>query len=157
MRRLGTAAVSAAMVLAVSAGAVFAAPPTITVIDFSQFEAQAEADWLAECGFAVDVEFEGHIIVHEFDGGRLVEVDNWHTSMSYSANGKTFALVNPIAGPDHVWVGRDGVHYLATNGRSVFGGTVGRVVINLDTGAVVSSHGLAVDSPLDDICSSIAP
>ena len=45
------AALSATAVMALSAGAAFAAGPTITRIDFSQFEPQAEADWLAMCGF----------------------------------------------------------------------------------------------------------
>src|SRR5215208_4071901 len=90
MRRVGMAALSAATVLAMSAGAAFAAPPTITIVDISQFEGQSEAEWLANCGFAVDVEFEGHIIVHEFSGQRLVEVDNWRFVATYSANGKTF-------------------------------------------------------------------
>jgi hypothetical protein len=157
MRRVGMAALSAATVLVMSAGAAFAAPPTITIVDISQFEGQAEADWLAECGFAVDVEFEGQIIVHEFDGPRLVEVDNWRVTMTYSANGKTFVAVHPLAGPDIFWIARDGTLYRATVGRSAFDGMIGRIVRNLDTDTVESSHGLAVDNPLDDICAMIAP
>lgn len=157
MRRVGIAALSAATVLVMSAGAAFAAPPTITIVDFSQFEGQAEADWLAQCGFAVDVEFEGHIIIHEFGGKRLREIDNWRASFTYSANGKTFVAVHPLAGPDRFWIARDGTLYKATSGRSPFDGMIGRIVRNLDSDTVVSSHGRAIDNPLDDICAMIAP
>jgi hypothetical protein len=157
MHRVAIAALSAATVLVMSAGAAFAAPPTITIVDFSQFEGQSEAEWLAACGFAVDVEFEGHIVIHEFGGPRLVEVDNWRTTMTYSANGKTFVAVHPLAGPDIFWIADDGTHYQATMGRSPFDGLIGRIVRNLDTDTVVSSHGRAIDNPLDDICAMIAP
>lgn len=52
----------------------------------------------------MDVEFEGHIIIHEFSGPRLVEVDNWRVVFTYSANGKTFVAVHPLAGPDIFWI-----------------------------------------------------
>jgi len=157
MRRIGLAALGAAAVLAMSAGAALAAPPTITIVDMSQFETQAEADWLAECGFPVDVDFDGKIVVHEFDGTRLVEIDNWQVTMTYSANGKTFVAVHPLVGPDVYYVARDGTQYLATVGRSQFDGLIGRIITNLDTDTVVSSHGLSVDNPIDDICAMIAP
>jgi hypothetical protein len=157
MRRGGIAALSAAAMLAMSAGAAFAAPPTRTIVDLSQFEGQSEAEWLANCGFAVDVEFEGQIIIHEFDGPRLVEVDNWRFVATYSANGKTFVALHPLAGPDILWIARDGTLYRATMGRSPFDGMIGRIVRNLDTDTVESSHGLTIDNPLDDICAMIAP
>jgi hypothetical protein len=157
MRRLAIAALSAATVLVMSVGAAFAAPPTITIVDLSQFEGQSEAEWLANCGFAVDVEFEGHLIVHEFGGQRLVEVDNWRFFATYSANGKTFVALHPLAGPDIFWIARDGTLYRATMGRSPFDGMIGRIVRNLDTDTVESSHGLAIDNPLDVLCAMIAP
>jgi hypothetical protein len=157
MRRVGIAGLSAAAVLLMSAGAAFAAPPTITIVDISQFEEQSEAEWLANCGFAVDVEFEGHIIVHEFGGQRLVEVDNWRFFATYSANGKTFVAVHPLAGPDIFWIASDGTLYHAIAGRAPFDGLIGRIVRNLDTDTVESSHGLAIDNPIDDICAMIAP
>jgi len=157
MRRVGIAALSAVTVLLMSAGAAFAAPPTITIVDISQFEEQSEAEWLANCGFAVDVEFEGHIIVHEFGGQRFVEIDSWRFFATYSANGKTFVALHPLAGTDIYWIADDGTLYRATMGRSPFDGLIGRTVRNLDTDTVVSSHGLAIDNPLDDICAMIAP
>jgi hypothetical protein len=151
------AALVAATVLVLSAGAAFAAPPTRTIVDFSQFEGQAEADWLLECGFAVDVAFEGQIIIHEFSGSHLIEVDNWRVSMTYSANGKTFVAAHPLAGPDRFWIGVDGILYQATMGRSPFNGMIGRIVQNLDTDEVVASHGRAIDNPLGEICTMLAP
>lgn len=157
MRRVGIAALGAGMALGMSGGAAVAARPTITVIDFHSFELQAEADWLAMCGFPVDVSFEGHIIVHEFSGQRLAEVDNWQVTISYSANGKTVDLGHPSVGPDHFWIARDGTLYRATSGRDVFEGLVGRSVWNVATDALVSSHGRTIDNPLDEICAMIAP
>jgi hypothetical protein len=157
MRRAGIAALSAVTVLVMSAGSAFAARPTITIVDFSQFEVFAEADWLDECGFAVDVEFEGHIIFHEFAGPRLVEVSNWRVTMTYSANGKTFVAVHPLAGPDVFWIAGDGTVYHAIAGRAPVDGFIGRNVRNLDTDTVESSHGRAIDNPLDDICAMLAP
>ena len=157
MRKVGIAALSAAAVLAMSAGAAFAAPPTITIVDLSQFEGQSEAEWLANCGFAVDVEFEGHIIIHEFGGQRLVEVDNWRFVATYSANGKTFVALHPRAGADLFWIAGDGTLYQAIVGRAPFDGLIGRVVWNVDTDTIVSSHGLVIDNPIDDICAMLAP
>lgn len=156
MRRAGIAALSAVTVLVLSAGAAFAAKPTITKIDFSQFEPFAEADWEIECGFEVDVEFKGHIIFREFDGGRLVEVNTWLTFQSYSANGKTFVAPS-TAGPDILWLAGDGSTYLAIAGRSPADGLIGRIVRNDDTGDVVSSNGRVIDNPFDDVCAAIAP
>lgn len=157
MRRAGIAGLSAVTLLVMSAGAALAARPTITKVDFSQFEVFAEADWLEECGFAVDVEFEGHIIFHEFSGPRLVEVSNWRVSMTYSANGKTFVAVHTLAGPDRYWTAADGTLYKATTGHSPFDGLIGRIVRNVETDTVVSSRGRAIDNPIDDICAAIAP
>lgn len=133
---------------------VLAARPTTTLVDFSMFEPFAEADWTAECEFPVDVEFEGHIVIHEFDGTRLVSINNWQTYQSYSANGKTFVAPR-TAGPDILWLAGDGTTYQAIVGRSPSDGLIGRLVRNDDTGAVVSSHGRRIDNPFDDVCDAI--
>ena len=157
IRGAGIAVASAAAMLVMSAGATLGAPPTITIVDMSQFEGQSEAEWLANCGFAVDVEFEGQIIIHESGGQHLIEVDNWRFVATYSANGKTFVALHPLAGPDIYWIAGDGTLYHAIVGRAPFDGLIGRVVWNVDTDTVVSTHGLAIDNPIDDICAMIAP
>jgi len=154
MRRLRIAALGAAAVLMMSAGATLAAQPTITFVDFSQFEPFAEADWTAECGFPVDVEFEGHIIFREFAGPRLIEVNTWQTRQSYSANGKTYVAPS-TNGPDILWLAGDSTTYLAIMGRSPADGLIGRLVLNDDTGAVVSRHGREIDNPFDDVCGTL--
>jgi hypothetical protein len=155
MRRVGIAALSAVTVLVMSAGAAFAARPTITKVDFSQFEPFAEADWSAECTFPVDVEFKGHIIFREFDHGRLVEINTWHTFQSYSANGKTFVAPS-TAGPDILWLAGDGTTYLAIAGRSPADGLIGRIVFNDETGDVASSNGRVIDNPFDGVCAVLS-
>ena len=151
-----TAAAFAAVAMLAFAGPAFAARPTITIVDFSEFEGFAEADWATECGFAVDVEFEGHIIFREFSGKHLVEIDTWRISQSYSANGKTVVAPSTV-GPDILWLAGDGTTYHAIAGRSPADGLIGRMVLNDETGDVVSTHGRTIDNPFDDICAMLAP
>lgn len=145
---------AAAMALGLATPAM-AAQPTITKVDFSQFEGFAEADWATECGFPVDVEFRGHIIFREFDGGRHLELNTWQTFQSYSANGTTF-VAPPTNGPDMLWLAGDGTTYLAIVGRSPADGLIGRLVRNDDTGDIVSSNGRVIDNPFDDVCAALA-
>ena len=146
---------AATLVLAISAPAL-AGQPTITKVDFSQFEPFAEADWTAECGFPVDVTFKGHIVFREFSGSRLIAVDTWQTFQSYSANGKTFVAPS-TNGPDMLWLAGDGTTYFAIAGRSPADGIIGRLVFEDGTHVLVDAHGREIDNPYDDVCAAIAP
>jgi hypothetical protein len=159
MRRLVSAAVCAVLLSGLAAGSLFAAKPTKFVIDISdpEFIAGGEEQLSEDCGFAIDLEASGHIIVHQFDGhARLIEIDNYRMFQTLSANGKT-VVVRPDAGPDIVWVGRDGAVYLAITGRPITGsGVIGRTVINLDTGELVSSNGNDVGDFIAALCTALA-
>ena len=160
MRRLVSAAVCAVLLSGLAAGSLFAANPDRFVIDISdpEFIAGGEAQVSEDCGFDITLEASGHIIVHVFDGdSRLLEIANFRMFQSYSANGKT-VVVRPDAGPDIVWFGRDGAVYLAITGRPITGsGVIGRTVINLDTGELVSSNGNDVGSFIENLCAALAP
>ena len=159
MRRFVSAAVAAAILASFAAGSVLAAKPTIFKIDISDpaFEAGVEAQLLVTCGYPIELDGRGHIIVHVFDGPRVVEIDNFRLFETYSANGKS-VTIRPDSGPDIYWVGRDGALYLALTGRSVTGsGVIGRTVVNLDTGEVVSSHGHEIGDFASFLCSELAP
>ena len=159
MRQAGMAVLSAATLLVMGAGAVFAAPPTITIIDVSseEYETDTEDGVSDHCGFPIDFEATGHIIVHEFNGNpRLVEIDNFRLFETFSANGKT-VVVQPDSGPDRLWVGSDGDLYLAIVGRSVTGsGVIGRTVVNLSEFELVSSHGRDLGDFFAFLCSELA-
>ncbi len=158
-RRIAPVVIGAVLAMIVATPAL-AGKPTRSVIDISgaAFEAMVEADLSAECGFAIDLEGTGHIIVRVFEGHRrLVEIDNFRLFETFSANGKS-VVIHPDAGPDIYWVGRDGHTYLALTGRSVTGsGVIGRTVIDLDTGQLVSSHGRDVGDFIERLCFELRP
>jgi hypothetical protein len=160
MPRFLIAGLTSVLMLLLGAGATLAARPNVFVIDVSDpaREAGFEADLLGACGFPIDVEASGHVIVHEFDGNpRLVAINNYRMFETFSANGKTLT-VRPDSGPDVVWVGRDGNLYIALTGRSVTGsGVVGRTVFNLTTLTLVSSHGHDLGDFIAWVCNGLAP
>jgi hypothetical protein len=160
MHRLVPAALCAVLLGTLAAGSVAAAKPDMFIVDNSDpaVEAEDEAFLLAACGYAIDVEGSGHVVVHVFsDHPRLLEIDNYRLFNTFSANGKTI-VVRPDAGPDRFWVGKDGAVYLALVGRSVTGtGVIGRTVVNLDTGELVSSHGRELGDFLTAVCEGLAP
>lgn len=160
MRRIVSAALSGVLLAILATGVAAAAKPDRVVIDISQpgWPEDIEAILLAECGFPIDIEGTGHIIVHVFnDHPRMVEIDNYRLFETFSANGKTIT-VRPDAGPDRYWVGTDGHLYLALTGRSVTGsGVIGRTVIDLTTGETISSRGNEVGDFLTRLCTELAP
>jgi hypothetical protein len=160
MRRVLIAALSGALLAVLAAGATLAAKPNIFVIDVSDpaREAGFEADLLRVCGYPIDVEASGHVIVHEFNGNpRLVSISNYRMFETFSANGKTLT-VRPDSGPDVLWFGRDGDLYIALTGRSVTGsGVVGRTVFNLTTLEFVSSRGHELGNFFEWVCNGLAP
>jgi hypothetical protein len=158
--RLARGAILGLLTATVGAGTVSAARPTIVRVDVSDpaREAGFEADLLQACGFAVDVEASGHVIVHEFNGNpRLVEISNYRMFETFSANGKTLT-VRPDSGPDVLWVGRDGDLYIALTGRSVTGsGVIGRTVFNITELELVTVHGHELGDFIAWVCEGLAP
>jgi hypothetical protein len=160
MRRLRRAALGAVVLAGLAVGSVAAAKPQMFIVDVStpEYEAEAEAFFLGQCGYPVEVDATGHVVVHVFvDHPRMIEIDNYRLFEQYSANGKTI-VVRPDAGPDRIWLGRDGVPYLALVGRSVTGsGVIGRTVVNLATGDLVSSNGRELGDFIAIVCEGLAP
>jgi hypothetical protein len=160
MSRLARAAICAALLGVLATGSVSAAKPEMFIIDVStpEFEADQEAFFLELCGYPIDFEGTGHIVIHVFnDNPRLLQISNFRLFETFSANGKTIE-VRPDSGPDRVWIGQDGNVYLAIVGRSVTGsGVIGRTVINLSTGEFVSSTGRELGDFLGSLCEELAP
>ena len=160
LRRISSAAILALLFGTLAAGSALAAKPDRIVIDVSsaEYEAETEAGLSRDCGFPIDVESTGHIIIHVFNNNpRMVEIDNYRLFETFSANGKSI-VVRPDSGPDRVWVGSDGDVYLAIVGRSVTGsGVIGRTVYNLTDMEFVSSHGNDLGDFLAFLCSELAP
>ena len=160
MRHLARAAICAAMLGILTAGSASAAKPEVFIIDISspEFEEAQEGFLLESCGYPIDFEGTGHIVVHLFnDNPRLLQINSFRLFETFSANGKTI-VVHPDSGPDVVWVGPDGDVYLALVGRSVTGsGVIGRTVFNLSTGEFVSSNGHEVGDFHTILCEGLAP
>ena len=159
MRHLARAAICAALLGILATGPASAAKPNLFIIDVStqEFEDDQEAFLLETCGYLIDFEGTGHIVVHEFnDNPRLIQISNFRLFETFSANGRTIE-VRPDSGPDRIWVGQDGNVYLALVGRSVTGsGVIGRTVVNLSTGEFVSSTGHDLGDFLANLCAELA-
>lgn len=157
MRRLAfiTAALVGVLSLATTASA---ARPEVFQISFDDpaIEADEVAFVSGICGFPVEVDLAGKVVVHLFDGGRMVEVDNYNIRGLYTnpANGKTWKLVD--SGPDRLYV-RDGELFVGITGRSLTGsGVIGLVVIDLATGETVFTAGNDRGFYVDTICAALA-
>jgi hypothetical protein len=157
MRRRAILTAALLCLLGLTATASAARPQ---VFQFSFDDPALEAEEVAFvsdiCGFPVEVDLEGKVVVHIFDGGRTVEVDNYNLRGLYTnpANGETWRLVD--AGPDRVYV-RDGELFVGITGRSLTGsGVIGLVVIDLATGEAVLIAGNDRGFYVDNLCAALA-
>lgn len=152
---ISTAVLLCAFGLTAAAGA--ARPEIFQVsLDDPAIEAEEVAFVSGICGFPVEVDLEGKIVVHVFDGGRTIEVDNYSVRGLYTnpANGETWRLID--AGPDRVYV-RDGQIFVGITGRSLTGsGVIGLVVIDTATGDVAFTAGNDVGFYTDTLCPALA-
>jgi hypothetical protein len=160
MHRLARAACSAALLALLAVGSASAAKPIMFVINIgtAEWEADEEANLSAFCGFPIDFEGSGHIVVHQFiDSRRIVEINNFRLFQSYSANGNTI-IVRPDSGPDVIWIAEDGDFYIALTGRSVTGsGVAGRTVFNISLDEFVSANGHFLGDFFGTLCTELAP
>jgi hypothetical protein len=157
MRRRAILTAALLCVLGLTATAS-AARPQVFQFSFDDPAIEAgEAAFVSDvCGFPVEVDLEGKVVVHIFGGGRTVQVDSYSIRGLYTnpANGKTWRLVD--AGPDRVYV-RDGELFLGITGRSLTGsGVIGLVVIDLATGEAVFTAGNERGFYVDTICAALA-
>jgi hypothetical protein len=136
-----------------------AAPPTHETISLNDPALDAEesawaSDW---CGFPVVGNVSGHIRIHikSKTGPGVVELAIYGIRIQYTnpANGATFKVRD--IGPDRFFV-KDGRLYVAVTGRSEGGtGTIGQVVIDLETGEVVRQAGREIGLYWDRLCQAI--
>lgn len=142
MKRVALLLGFAVVVLAVGAPASAVKPETFK-IDVSEFGPFESAFATEACGFPVEADIRGHIIVTLFADGPspIVELDRFNIRITYTnpATGETFRLVD--AGPD---IYRDGT--VTITGRSITGsGVIGRVVFDLDTFEILFEAGNRVN------------
>jgi hypothetical protein len=159
--RAALAAVGAFVLTATLAAPVLAAKPSKEVVGGTPEELAADSAFLTElCGFEVAASGTSRVIVHVFTdstGAFVREIDGYQIkeTLTNVATGASVTLHD--VGPDRVWVTRDGTMMLAQIGRSLSGsGYIGRVVVNLDTGEVVSTAGRRVGTLEEVICAPLS-
>jgi hypothetical protein len=165
MRRAGIAALSAATLLVVSAGAAFAAPPTREIIDIGtpEIEALISANLSSVCRFDISVDADATIAVMVFSNNdgtfrREIDVGQIKWTLTNDATGASIHTHN--VGPDIFWVNRDGVPMHAIIGRSYVAhegsGFIGRVLLNADTGEVLAFAGRLTGDIQQLVCNPLA-
>lgn len=160
MRRavLATALATAALVMAAPAAA---AKPTVFTVSFA--DPAIEADYAAAltdaCGVPIDVSIAGKVVVHEFSGGApLVAIHSYSFRLTATNPATGASTIVRDAGPDRIRIDHDSGHLeVAVTGRSTTGsGVIGQVVVDLDTGEVLSVAGNEVGLFTDTVCAAIA-
>ena len=162
MRPISGALLAAALLALLTTPALAAEPRKPLVIDLNDpaFDAEDSAFWTEACGFPVTADVSGHIIVHNEKRGSVQALTVFHITETLTSVSGTYRLVD--VGPDILFT-RDGTTYVAVVGRSITGsGVIGRVLVNADTGEILSVSGRVVgDAVFGDftvpICRALAP
>jgi len=155
------AALGALTLTALVAVPALAGKPTKEVIVGTQEELDADSAFATHlCGFEVAASGHSRVIVHIFTdstGAFVREIDGYQIVETFTNVATGVSVTLHDVGPDRVWLTRDGTTMLAQVGRSLTGsGYIGRVVVNLDTGAVISTAGRQVGTLEEVICGPIA-
>jgi hypothetical protein len=158
----GLMSVAAAVITLALAITATAASPSKTVISFDDpiLEAEIAADLTAACRAPIAVDLSGKVEIVVLDKSKqagAIEINAYETraTITNTATGATATLVD--AGPDVVkYDAKTGHVVVAITGRSITGsGVIGRVVVDLDTGEVLSVSGLAKGDFVENLCSEL--
>jgi hypothetical protein len=158
----GLAFIFAALVTLVIATAASAAQPTKTVVSFDDpaLEAEIAGDFTSACHAPIAVDLSGKVEIIVLDKSTragAIEIDAYQTRGTFTntATGATATLVD--AGPDLVkYDPKTGDVVLAITGRSITGsGVIGRFVVDLDTGEILSVSGLAKGDFVANLCAEL--
>ena len=142
--------------LLTSAAALAARP---TIIYFADDDAADSAFFSEECGFDVIADSSGHVIIHNAKSGAATEIANYNINIWLSIENGSYHLID--AGPDMLLT-KAGTLYLTVTGRSLtFSTVIGRVEVNLDTGAITYHGNLVGDEVFDPswlalVCDALA-
>jgi hypothetical protein len=123
-------------------------------------EAELAAIFTAACGAPISVAADGKVIVIVLDkpsARGVIEINayEFHALVTNLSTGATTTIVD--AGPDVLRIDPETGHlFVAITGRSTTGsGVIGRVVIDLDTGEVLSVSGNELGDPVEAICAEV--
>jgi hypothetical protein len=154
--------ISAAVITLAFAITATAASPSKTVISFDDpiLEAEIAADLTAACRAPIAADLSGKVEIIVLDKSKqagVIEINAYETRGTFTntATGATATLVD--AGPDLVrYDPKTGHVVVAITGRSLTGsGVIGRVVVDLDTGEVLSVAGLTKGDFVENLCSEL--
>ena len=156
-RRWLTLPLCAIALALLTATPVAAAKPESFDFDDPQLEAADAAAATEECGFAVSVDYSGHVIFHVDRSGRHIEVDNFQVQGTFTnvATGTSFSFHD--SGPNRVSVDAAGHVIVQVTGRDhTGGGWVGQVTVDTTTGEILSMHGHELGAAFDGICDKLS-
>ena len=164
--RIRTAVVVSAMATLALAAPALAAGPTREIIDVGtpEIEGLISEHLSATCGFEISVDAEATIAMMVFsnnDGTFRREIDTTQLKWTLTNVETGVSLRIHGSGPDIIWVNRDGVTMLATIGRAYLAhegsGFIGRLLINVDTGEVLSFPRHLTGDIAQLVCVPLAP
>lgn len=144
-------------------GPASAAAPTRIMVDLDDpaFEADVAGFLSDACGVEIEADASGHVIILLFSGHRgevkpEIDVFGTHITFTNVGTGVTYRLVD--VGPDVYSVDPESGHLtVAITGRSLTGsGVIGRVVVDLETGEVLSSKGNPEGDWVENACAALA-
>jgi hypothetical protein len=143
-------------------GTAAAAQPTRIFVDLDDpaFEAELAGILTTACGADIAADTRGHVIVLLFAGRKgetrpEIDVFGTHAGFTNLETGATYSLVD--VGPDIYSFDRTTGHLtVAVTGRSITGsGVIGRVVVDLDTGEVISVAGNEQGDWVENACAAL--
>ena len=144
MRRLALLPLALLFTIMLATPALAARP---TIVSFEDDDAIDSAFFTQVCGFLVSAESSGHVVMHNEKQGATNFIANYNIGTQLTSEHGSYYLVD--AGPDMLKF-KDGTTYLTVTGRSLtFSTVIGRLELNLDTGAVVWHGNLVGTQPLD--------
>jgi hypothetical protein len=154
-----TSVIGALLVLTASPAA--AAKPLKITFDLADpvGDAQMSAALSDYCGTPIQAVSGGTLTIHAVaaaDGTFRHEIDKWQIRDSFTNLETQVTLLMHDVGPDHYWIDKDGHLFVAVIGRSLTGtGVIGRVVIDAETGEIVSQAGRDLGPFFDQVCDAL--
>jgi hypothetical protein len=160
IRRLWALLAAVALSAMLVAPAMAAKPDADTIdLDDPFLEAGLAADISDACGTEMAVDAEGQLRIKVFSdrqGDFKREIDKWFIRIQVWNVATDESVLIRDVGPDIIWINKDGDLLVAITGRSLTGsGVIGRTVINISTGELVSQSGMEVGDFIDNVCAAI--
>ncbi|MDP8903788.1 MAG: hypothetical protein M3N29_00470 [Chloroflexota bacterium] len=146
---------------ALLAGPSLAAKPFMETINLDNPDDEAFFSELFSeaCGASIAADTWGSLRIKVFtdrEGNVTRQINKWFIRIRLTNTETGQSILIKDVGPDIIWLAKNGDLMLAIVGRSVTGsGVIGRVVINLTTGELVSQSGKELGDWIANSCAAL--